>query len=163
MKAIPGRKTDELDSQWLARVFSADLIKPSYISKKKIRELISLTRLRVTLLEAQIAFKNRVHKTLQICNIRLSSKISSLFGRDGQMLLDSIMSGKSVDQAIEKHGSKRLKEKKEELKASVLGQSQVRDEPWQKIFWSFIQSVHRRRRRWKGYESLLVSRSLIFR
>ena len=40
VKAIPGRKTDELDSQWLARVFSAGLIKPSYMPEKKIRELM---------------------------------------------------------------------------------------------------------------------------
>jgi len=82
VKAIPGRKTDELDSQWLARVFSAGLIKPSYIPEKKLRELRSLTRLRVTLLETQTAFKNRIHKVLQICNIRLASKLSNLFGRE---------------------------------------------------------------------------------
>jgi len=53
VKAIPGRKTDELDSQWLARVFSAGLVKPSYIPEKKIMELRNLTRLRVTLIESQ--------------------------------------------------------------------------------------------------------------
>jgi len=36
IKAIPGRKTDELDSQWLARVFRAGLVKPSYMPEKKI-------------------------------------------------------------------------------------------------------------------------------
>jgi transposase len=36
VKAIPGRKTDELDSQWLARIFSAGLVKPSCIPEKKI-------------------------------------------------------------------------------------------------------------------------------
>jgi transposase len=49
VKAIPGRKTDELGSQWLARVFSADLIKPSYIPEKKLLELRSLTRPRNSL------------------------------------------------------------------------------------------------------------------
>lgn len=34
------------------------------IPEKKVRELISLTRLKVTLLEAQTAFKNRIHKVL---------------------------------------------------------------------------------------------------
>jgi len=121
VKAIPGRKTDELDSQWLARIFSADLIKPSYIPKKKMLELRSLTRLRVTLVDTQTAFKNRVHKILQICNVRLASRLSNLFGRDGQTLLNTIMSGKNVDEAIEKYGSKRLKAKKEEVKAPVLG------------------------------------------
>ncbi|MEM3442751.1 MAG: IS110 family transposase [Candidatus Bathyarchaeia archaeon] len=121
VKAIPGRKTDELDSQWLARIFSAGLVKPSYIPEKKIMELRSLTRLRVTLLETQTAFKNRVHKTLQICNIRLASKLSNIFGKDGQMLLNALVKGESIDEIIEKYGSKRLKKKKEEVKASILG------------------------------------------
>ncbi|MEM3551133.1 MAG: IS110 family transposase [Candidatus Bathyarchaeia archaeon] len=121
VKAIPGRKTDELDSQWLARVFRAGLVKPSYIPEKRIMELRSLTRLRVSLLEAQTAFKNRIHKTLQLCNIRLASKLSNLFGRDGQMLLNALMNGKSVDEVVEKYGSKKLKMKKEEVKGTVLG------------------------------------------
>jgi len=62
VKAIPGRKTDEQNSQWLARVFSARLVKPSYIPEKKVMELRSLTRLRVSLLGAHTAFKNRAHK-----------------------------------------------------------------------------------------------------
>ncbi|MGB9693426.1 MAG: IS110 family transposase, partial [Fervidobacterium sp.] len=121
IKAIPGRKTDELDSQWLARIFRAGLVKPSYIPEKKIRELRSLTRLRVSLLEAQTAFKNRVHKILQICNIRLTSKLSSIFGKDGQMLLNALMNGKSIGEVIDKYRSKRLKAKKEEVKESILG------------------------------------------
>jgi len=121
VKAIPGRKTDELDSQWLARVFSAGLVKPSYIPEKKIMELRSLTRLRVSLLEAQTAFKNRAHKILQICNIRLASKLSNIFGKDGQMLLNALMKRESIEEVIEKYGSKRLKAKKEEVKESILG------------------------------------------
>jgi transposase len=116
VKAIPGRKTDELDSQWLARIFSAGLVKPSYIPEKKIMELRSLTRLRVLLLEAQTAFKNRAHKTLQICNIRLASKLSDIFGKDGQMLLNALMKRENIDEVVEKYGSKRLKAKKEEVK-----------------------------------------------
>ncbi|MEM3551194.1 MAG: transposase [Candidatus Bathyarchaeia archaeon] len=121
VKAIPGRKTDELDSQWLARVFRAGLVKPSYIPEKKIMELRSLTRLRVSLLEAQTAFKNGIHKILQLCNIRLASKLSNIFGKDGQTILNALMKGESTDKVIVKYGSKRLKKKKEEVKASILG------------------------------------------
>jgi len=72
-------------------------------------------------LETQTAFKNRVHKILQICNIRLASKLSNIFGKDGQMLLNALMNGESIDEVIDKYGSKRLKAKKEEVKASILG------------------------------------------
>jgi transposase len=121
VKAIPGRKTDILDSQWLARLLGAGLIKPSYIPERKLLELRSLTRLRVSLLQNQTAFKNRIHKILQACNIRLASKLSDIFGKDGQLLLDALMKGENVDEVIEKHGSKRLKARREEVKASIMG------------------------------------------
>jgi transposase len=76
---------------------------------------------RVALLETQTAFKNRVHKTLQICNIKFASKLSNIFGKDGQILLNALMKGESVDEVIEKYGSKRLKMKREEVKKSILG------------------------------------------
>jgi len=50
---------------------------------------------------------------MQICNIRLASKLSNIFGRDGQMLLNALMKGESIDEVIEKYGSKRLKKKME--------------------------------------------------
>jgi len=121
VKAIPGRKTDTLDSQWLAKVFSAGLIKPSYIPERRLLELRSLTRLRVSLLQTQTAFKNRVHKMLQICNIRLASRLSDILGKDGQLLLDALMKGADLDEVIDRHGSKRLRAKKEEVKASIMG------------------------------------------
>jgi transposase len=102
-------------------VFSAGLVKPSYIPEKKIMQLRALTRLRVSLLEVQTAFKNRAHKVLQICNIRLASKLSNIFGKDGQMLLKALIKSESIDEVIEKYGSKRLKKKREEVKASILG------------------------------------------
>jgi transposase len=60
VKAIPSRKTNVSDSQWLVRIFSAGLIKLSYMPEKMLLELRSLTRLRVNLLETQTSFKNRV-------------------------------------------------------------------------------------------------------
>ena len=72
-------------------------------------------------METQTAFKKRVYKILQICNIRLASKLSNIFGNDGQMLLNALMNGESIDEVIDKYGSKRLKAKKEEVKASILG------------------------------------------
>lgn len=51
------------------------------------------------------------------CNIRLASKLSNIFGKDSQTLLNALIKGES----IEKYGSKRLKKKKGEVKASILG------------------------------------------
>lgn len=50
VKAIPGKKTDVHDSEWLAYLLRSNLVRPSYIPEVQIRNLRSLTRLRATLL-----------------------------------------------------------------------------------------------------------------
>jgi len=49
MKAIPGRKTDSKDSEWLADLLRHGLLKASFIPPAPIRELRDLTRYRKTL------------------------------------------------------------------------------------------------------------------
>jgi transposase len=53
VKAIPGRKTDVKDSEWLASLLRSELIKPSYVPEANLRSLRSLTRLRATLVADQ--------------------------------------------------------------------------------------------------------------
>lgn len=48
MKAVPGRKTDVKDSEWLADLLRHGLLQASFIPPKPIRELRDLTRYRKT-------------------------------------------------------------------------------------------------------------------
>ena len=41
VKGIPGRKTDQSDSEWLASLLRGGQIKPSYVPEKHLRELQS--------------------------------------------------------------------------------------------------------------------------
>jgi hypothetical protein len=52
MKAVPGRKTDKNDAEWIADLLQHGLLKPSFIPKVEQRELRDLTRHRTTLMEA---------------------------------------------------------------------------------------------------------------
>jgi len=49
MKALPGRKTDQKDSEWIAELLQHGLLRASFIPAREIRELRDLTRLRVHL------------------------------------------------------------------------------------------------------------------
>jgi transposase len=51
MKAIPGRKTDLKDSEWLADLLRHGLLKASFIPPAPVRELRDLTRYRKTLVQ----------------------------------------------------------------------------------------------------------------
>lgn len=74
VKAIPGRKTDVLDSEWLAAVLLKNgQIKPSYVPDEKTRKLRELCRTRVEFVRTRTDFTNRVHKILDRKGIALSS------------------------------------------------------------------------------------------
>ncbi len=60
IKHIPGRKTDVLDSEWLAEICLKNLISPSRIFARDDRELRSLTRSRESLIKVRTKIKNRV-------------------------------------------------------------------------------------------------------
>jgi len=120
VRMVPGRKSDQKDSEWLAYLMRAELIKPSYIPDREYQELRTLTRLRARLTQTQTAFKNRAHKILQLCNIRLASKLTDLFGSSGMKILDALVNGVSIDEAIEKC-DRRVKKQRDEIKASIIG------------------------------------------
>ena len=121
VKAIPGRKTDQSDSEWLASLLRSGLVKPSYVPEKQIRELRELTRLRVRLVGTRTAFKNRCHKVLNRVNIRLGSRLSDVFGKAGFEILESLMEGKSVDDILKTTKNKWLAKKGDEIRAVVKG------------------------------------------
>jgi len=121
VKAIPGRKTDQSSSEWLAHLLRGGQIKPSYVPERRIREVRELTRLRVKLVESRTAFKNRCQKILNRVNIRLGSRLSDVFGKAGREILEGLMAGKSVEAILEHTQNRWLKNRCEEIKAVAKG------------------------------------------
>src|SRR3954452_7178102 len=50
MKAVPGRKTDVKDAEWIAQLLEHGLLRPSFVPPPDIRRLRMLTRYRVQLM-----------------------------------------------------------------------------------------------------------------
>ena len=115
VKAIPGRKTDQRDSEWLAYLHRSNLIRPSYVPTKPIRELRELSRTRVRYVESRTQYKNRCQKILSKNNMRLSSVLSDIFGKSDKELLKGLMKGKTVEGILKTTESKRLKKRKQEI------------------------------------------------
>ena len=120
IKNIPGRKTDDLDSEWIAELCLNGQIKPSYIPSKGIRELRDLTRTRTKTIQTMTAFKNRVHKVLEKANIRISGVLSEIFGIAGLQILNGILNKKNIDDVLK--DVKRIGKKKAAIKESVRGE-----------------------------------------
>jgi transposase len=60
MKAVPGRKTDVKDAEWLADLLRHGLLKASFIPPAPIREMRDLVRYRKTLVQERAQEVNRV-------------------------------------------------------------------------------------------------------
>ena len=99
MKAVPGRKTDVTDAEWIADLLQHGLLRASFIPDKAHRELRELVGYRKSLIKEQSAELNRVQKMLEGANIKLSGTISDINGVSGRNLLNAILSGEKMDLA----------------------------------------------------------------
>ena len=93
MKAVPGRKTDVKDAEWIADLLQHGLLQASYIPSKDQRELRELVRYRKSLVEDRTRELNRLQKMLEGANIKLSGTVSNINGMSARNLLDFIIGG----------------------------------------------------------------------
>ena len=122
VKYVPGHKTDKKDSAWLCKLLLAGLLKPSYIPPREQRELRDLTRYRKKLIESVAANKNRIIRTLEDCNVKLSSVLSSTSGVVGTKLIDKLIDGKQVSmEDIDEVYHGKLQASKEDLLEACTG------------------------------------------
>jgi len=112
-------KTDLTDSEWMAELCLNGMIKPSRIFPKDDRDLRSLTRARERYVNDTTREKNRIHKLLDSCNIRLSSVLSNMFGKVGRYVLEGLLDGKDIDEIIEGIPVKRLMKKADQIREAI--------------------------------------------
>ena len=93
MKAVPGRKTDAKDAEWIADLLQHGLLKASYIPSKEQRELRELTRYRKSSVEERSRELNRLQKMLEGANIKLSGTVSTINGMSARNILNFIVDG----------------------------------------------------------------------
>src|SRR6202030_1912393 len=67
IKAVPGRKTDQKDSQWIADLLQHGLLRGSFVPPQPTRELRDLTRYGVSLVQEINRIANRIQKVLGGC------------------------------------------------------------------------------------------------
>jgi len=93
VKAVPGRKTDIRDCEWLADLLQHGLLKASFVPNREQRELRQLTRYRTTLADTRSAEVKRLQKTLEASNIKLRSVASDILGKSGREMLNELSNG----------------------------------------------------------------------
>lgn len=121
MKAVPGRKTDVKDSEWIGDLLQHGLLQASYIPSKDQRELRELVNYRKSLVGERNRELNRLQKMLEGANIKLSGTVHDINGKSARNILEYILTGATFDEAKydemyeEKTIAHNLKASKEEI------------------------------------------------
>ena len=122
MKALPGRKTDVKDAEWIADLLRHGLLKVSYIPNREQRELREITRYRKSLTEERCREVNRLQKILEGANIKLDSVVKDITGKSARKLLQRIIDDDIPDSdEVSKLVHGRMRPKLEQIVASIEG------------------------------------------
>ncbi len=125
MKAVPGRKTDVKDAEWLADLLRHGLLKASFIPPAPIRELRDLTRYRKTLVQERAQDVNRIQKVLEMANVKLSSVATDVLGKSGRDMLQAIIEGTTDAQVLANLARGLLRKKLPQLQEALDGRVQT--------------------------------------
>ena len=121
IKAVPGRKTDVRDSEWIADLLQHGLLRPSFVPPRAQRELRELTRYRTSLLRERAAEVNRVQKTLEGANIKLASVATDITGTSGRQIMAALAEGTTDAVALADLAKGRLREQLPQLEQALTG------------------------------------------
>ena len=94
-KQVPGRKPDQSDARWLAKLMRHGLVQASFIPPVAPRDLRDLTRYRTTLVQERSRQVNRVQGVLERANIKLASVATDIMGLSGRAILRALIEGRA--------------------------------------------------------------------
>ena len=121
IKAVPGRKTDVRDAEWIAELLRHGLLRGSFIPDRGQRELRELVRYRRSIVQERSREIARLQKVLEGANIKLDSVVSSVMGKSSRRMLDRIIKGHDDPEELAGLALGRLRTKKDELVRALDG------------------------------------------
>ena len=122
VKALPGRKKDSLDAEWLAQLLQHGLLRGSFIPPAPIRALRECTRYRKQLIRARADEANRIQKLLEGANLKLGSVATDILGVSGRAMLAALVQGEAAPERLAALAKGSLRKKQPQLIAALTGQ-----------------------------------------
>jgi transposase len=121
IKAVPGRKTDIKDAEWIADLLQHGLLSSSFVPPRPQREWRDLTRYRSTLVAERARLESSIHKVLEDTNIKLTSVVTDITGKSGRAMLHALLQGEQDPQVLADLARGRMREQREQLVQAVQG------------------------------------------
>jgi transposase len=124
MRAVPGKKTDVRDSEWLADLLRHGLLRASFIPPAPIRAVRELTRYRKTLVQQRANEANRLQKTLEGANVKLASVAADVLGVSGRAMLAALLDGERDPDLLADLARGSMRAKVPQLRQALAGRVQ---------------------------------------
>jgi transposase len=121
MKAVPGRKSDVRDAEWIAQLLEHGLLAPSFVPPPDIRRLRMLTRYREQLMGDRTRELVRLELMLEDASIKLSSVVSSLKTISARAMLTAMIAGETDPLVLADLAKGKLRRKIPELAQALTG------------------------------------------
>src|SRR4051794_28057779 len=121
MKAVPGRKTDVRDAEWIAQLLEHGLLRPSFVPPPAIRRLRLLTRYRDQLLADRTREMIRLELMLEDASIKLSAVVSSLKTVPSRAMLMAMIEGERDPRVLADMAKGKLRGKIPQLTEALTG------------------------------------------
>jgi transposase len=121
IRNIPGRKSDKNDATWIADLLALGLIRSSFVPPAPIQALRDLTRTRKQLVRERARHMQRIQKTLEDANVKLTEVISDILGTSGRAILTALVAGETDPERLASLTSGRLKATRAELTEALHG------------------------------------------
>jgi transposase len=115
VRNIPGRKSDMSDARWIADLLAMGLIRSSFVPPAPIQELRDLTRTRKQLVREIARHTQRLQKTLEDANVKLTEAISNILGATGRAILRAVIKGETDPARLADLAQGRLKASRSQL------------------------------------------------
>ena len=125
VKAVPGRKTEVQDAQWIAALLRHGLVRPSFIPPRHQRDLPgalwAMTRHRTNVVRQRATLGNRVQTVLEDANLKLAAVATDVMGVSGRARLAAIIAGERDEAALAALAKGRLRKKREQVEQALAG------------------------------------------
>lgn len=99
-KQIKGRKTDVRDCQWIQKLFSAGILRESFIPQNLLYQIRMLVRERMDTIEVSSIYINKMIRSLELMNIKLKEVINQVHGVSGIKMINAILDGERNTQVL---------------------------------------------------------------
>lgn len=121
VRNIPGRKSDKNDATWIADLLAHGLIRGSFVPPTPVQELRDLTRTRKQLVRELSRHIQRIQKTLEDANLKLTEVVSDVVGVSGRAILQALVAGETDPERLADLTQGRLKASRASLVAALQG------------------------------------------